>query len=97
MKSHTDPEFWKYYNLIPLEFQKLALKNYRLWKENPRHPSIEFKKVHPQKPIYSGRVGRYYRVLGVLENNTMIWFWIGTHSDYDLLTHLTHEFNQKIS
>jgi len=57
--------------------------------DNPAYPSLEFKKVHSKQPIYSARVGLEYRVLGRIEDGEIVWFWIGSHADYDqLLRHL---------
>lgn len=53
--------------------------------DNPAHPSLRFKRVHTTKPIYSVRITRGWRALGVREGETMVWFWIGSHADYDLL------------
>jgi hypothetical protein len=30
-------------------------------------------------------VGLGYRALGVREGETMVWFWIGSHAEYDRL------------
>src|SRR6266436_6675889 len=40
MKSSTTPSFWRVYRSLPAEIQAEATKAYRLWKENPRHPSL---------------------------------------------------------
>ncbi|REJ41607.1 MAG: hypothetical protein DWQ54_11695 [Microcystis flos-aquae TF09] len=47
-------------------------------------PSLRFKKVHPQLPIYSARINRDYRAVGQLEDDTVIWFWVGSHTEYDM-------------
>jgi hypothetical protein len=31
------------------------------------------------------RIGIHYRALAVEEGNDVVWFWIGTHAEYDLL------------
>jgi hypothetical protein len=49
------------------------------------HPSLRFKLVHPTRPIYSVRIGLGYRALGVRDADTIVWFWIGSHDDYDRL------------
>ncbi len=36
-------------------------------------------------PIYSVRIGLDYRALGVREGDDIVWFWIGSHADYDRL------------
>jgi len=56
-----------------------------LWQENPYHPSLQFKQIHPNKPIFSVRVGIGWRAVGVKQEETMIWFWIGSHAEYDRL------------
>jgi len=33
----------------------------------------------------SARVGSGYRALGLDEGDTVQWFWIGTHAQYDKL------------
>lgn len=62
-----------------------AQKAYRLFRENPQHPSLQFKKVHKSEPVYSVRVTLGYRALGYLENDEIAWFWVGGHDEYDRL------------
>lgn len=82
MKHFTSPSFWKCYNDLPSEIKELADKNYLLLKENPFHPSLHFKKIDN---YYSVRVGLKYRALGIAANEDVLWFWIGSHNDYDRL------------
>lgn len=82
MKHFTSPSFWKCYNDLPSEIKELADKNYLLLKENPFHPSLHFKKIDN---YYSVRVGLKYRALGIASNEDVLWFWIGSHKDYDNL------------
>ena len=59
---------------------------YRLFTMNPHHSSLHFKQVHRIKPVYSARVGRSYRVVGLIEeDNVIVWFWIGPHEQYETL------------
>ncbi|MBU2609838.1 MAG: hypothetical protein KJ606_02655 [Chloroflexi bacterium] len=85
MKSHTEARFWKFYNNLPKDIQRSADKAYKLWQSTPHHPSLHFKRIDPQDPIYSIRVGKKHRALGWLEGDTVTWFWIGSHADYDKL------------
>jgi hypothetical protein len=39
----------------------------------------------PPYPIYAARVGLGHRALGVIEGEVVVWFWIGTHAEYDQL------------
>lgn len=83
MKSHITADFLKAYRSLPKEIREQARKAYRLFKENPNHPSLRFKPIH--KTLYSARVTKGYRTLGIRDNDTIIWFWIGSHADYDKL------------
>lgn len=86
MKSSVTKSFRKRLTRLPLSVQEQAEKTYELWREDPYHNSIQFKRVSQQQPIYSARVSLNYRVLGLLElGNHIYWFWIGTHDEYDEL------------
>jgi hypothetical protein len=65
---------------LPLPVRKLADANYELLKRDPRHPSLQFKKVGR---YWSVRVGLRYRALAVEVDDGYLWFWIGSHADYD--------------
>ena len=82
MKHHASVKFWTAYHALPLEVQKTADKNFAILKADPFHPSLHFKKVGP---YWSVRAGLTYRALGVLHDDTIIWFWIGIHAEYDRL------------
>ena len=69
--------------LAPLH--RLARKNYRLWETDLHHPSLQFKRVGRKYPAYSVRVGIGWRAFGVRQEDTMVWFWIGSHAEYDRL------------
>ncbi len=85
MNSYLNDEFLAYFQKLPEEIKYRARKNYQLWKINPYHPSLEFKRVHSRKLIYSARITREWRVLGVKDGDNIVWFWIGSHSEYDKL------------
>lgn len=85
MRSRATPRFREAYRHLPPEVQNLARKAYRLFRDNPRHPSLRFKRVHDREPVYSVRVTLAYRALGLLEDDEITWFWIGNHADYDRL------------
>jgi hypothetical protein len=56
---------------------------FSLWNESPFHPSLRFKCVNRDEDIWSVRISRGYRALGILENDTVTWFWVGSHDDYE--------------
>ncbi len=83
MTSKTTDRFRKAYAQLPEHVRRRAREAYRLFRDNPKHPSLRFKQVHPTRPIYSARVGLGYRALAVWDAGVVVWFWIGTHADYD--------------
>jgi mRNA-degrading endonuclease RelE of RelBE toxin-antitoxin system len=85
MNSRATPKFWKLYHRLPLSVQRRAQKAYQQWQKNPAHSGVHFKRVDEEEPIYSARISDAYRVLGILDQDTVIWFWIGTHDEYERL------------
>jgi hypothetical protein len=85
MTSRTTRRFRELFALLPAPVQAQARQAYRLFCHNPNVPGLRFKMVHSDPPTYSVRVGIGYRSLGVLDGATMIWFWIGSHAEYDKL------------
>lgn len=83
MKSRATRRFWKLYRSLPADIRSAADKAYALWAANPQHPGLHFKRVDPSEPIYSIRITRNYRALGILRDDVIIWFWIGPHGEYD--------------
>lgn len=83
MKSSTLPSFWEAYRKLDHYVKNLARKKYELWLENPFYPSLHFKCIHTSENIWSVRVTINYRALGVLDGDTVTWFWIGNHDDYE--------------
>lgn len=83
--SRTTRRFRELLAALPQEVQRLAHEAYRKFKDDPAHRGLAFKKVFEMPPTYSARIGRSYRTLGVREGDEIMWFWIGTHAEYDLL------------
>ena len=82
MKHFASAAFWETYQKLPARVRELADKNFDILKKDPRHPSLHFKRIGR---YWSVRVGSRYRALGVQVDEDMVWFWIGSHSDYDAL------------
>jgi hypothetical protein len=85
VKSHTSKRFRDAFDVLPEQVQRQAREAYRLFERNPQHPSLRFRPVHPTRPIWSARISADYRALGVRDGETIVWFWIGSHADYDRL------------
>ena len=82
MRSQITADFVSCFRDLPVRIQRLARKNYKLWKENPSHPSVQFKLVGKRSPVYSIRVGIGWRALGLKVDDVIVWFWIGSHASY---------------
>ena len=82
MKHHTTPDFWACFERLPTQIQERARASYERLKNDARHPALHFKKIDR---FYSVRVGLHYRALGVEADDGVVWFWIGSHADYDQL------------
>jgi len=85
VNSIATRRFWALFQALPDDVQQLAVKNYRLWRRDPHHPSLHFHRVQGSADRFSVRVGDHYRALGTLTADTITWVWIGTHGDYDRL------------
>jgi hypothetical protein len=87
MRSQTTEQFRLLLAELPLSIQQKARAAYKLFKANPSHPSLHFKPVHTKAKVsyYSVRIGIQYRALALRKGEVLIWFWIGSHADYDAL------------
>ena len=85
MKSRTTNQFRRAFADLPKQVQQQTRKAYHQFKQDPSHPSLRFKKIHPELPIYSARISKSYRAVGQLDGDTVIWFWVGSHAEYDKL------------
>ena len=80
MRHFASRRFWEAYEALPESVQAVADKNYALLKQDPRHPSLQLKKVGE---YWSVRIGLGYRALAVEIDEGLLWFWIGSHARYD--------------
>lgn len=85
MTSCTTARFRRAYAELPERIRLQARDAYRTFARDPQHPSLHLKRVHPTRPVYSARVGLGYRALAVREGERWVWFWIGSHAEYDRL------------
>lgn len=85
MISRTTERFRKAYAALPKHLQSQVREAYKQFKRDPNHPGLQFKRVHSAKPVYSVRVSLGYRALGIRNGQEIVWFWVGSHADYDRL------------
>ena len=85
MNSYLTDEFIECFRDLPDSVKEQARKSYRLWRDNPRHPSLHFKRIHSTQSIYSVRISLGWRALGLVEGENIYWYWIGPHAEYERL------------
>ena len=89
MISRTTRSFWRCFDGLPRDTRRQAVRAFALWRADPKHPSLHFKCVSEKHAAYSVRVGIHWRALGFRDagegEDTLTWFWIGSHGDYDKL------------
>ena len=83
----TTKHFWRLFSNLPLEVQNEARRGYRHFRDDPSHPGLQFKKIQGEDNIYyllSSDWSRY-RALAAMQGSRIVWYWIGSHADYDRL------------
>ena len=83
MRSPTTLGFRNRLRALPELIQRAAREAYRRFQVDPRHNSLQFKRAHRRLSIYSVRIAKNYRALGKRDDEGMLWFWVGSHADYD--------------
>ena len=85
MTSRTRPSFWRAYARLSGANRMAARRAYAAFAENPNHPSLRFKKLSGYDHVWSVRINEQYRAVGERRGDTLIWFWVGTHNEFDHL------------
>jgi hypothetical protein len=80
---YAAPDFWSSYRSLPKNIRAVANHAFAILKADPHHPSLHFKKIGS---FWSVRVGIHHRALGIDVSDGVLWFWIGTHAEYDRIT-----------
>jgi hypothetical protein len=83
--STTRPSFRRAFARLNPEVQEAARRAYRLFMQNPSHPSLRFKKLEGFDRAWSVRIGAQYRAVGERIGDKIAWTWIGTHNEFDKL------------
>ena len=83
MTSKTQEGFWRSFEALPAEVQQQARARFRLWQKDAFNAALHFKPLFGD--VWSVRVSHKYRALGRRRGNLIVWFWIGSHADYEEL------------
>jgi hypothetical protein len=83
--SKTSRLFWSSYAGLPPQIKTQARKAFRHFSKNIHHPALSFKELRGHPEVYSVRVSRDFRAVGRRTDDTIVWFWIGSHKEFDKL------------
>lgn len=80
MNSRGTVSFSEAFRKLPPEIRERTRRAYKEWRTNPS--ARRFKRVGEDVSV---RIDRNYRALGYFEGDTVYWYWVGRHDDYDRL------------
>lgn len=83
MNSRGTDEFWRLYYALPKDVREAAREAYRKFAENPAHPSLRVERLRADPRAWSVRITRDYRAVALRRGDDWLWFWIGSHQDFD--------------
>ena len=83
MKSRRLPAFRSQLKKLPTEVQSQAANAYRAFQVDPWSGDLTFKRIQGEKDVWSVRVSAQHRAVGRWRGDEMVWFFIGTHAEYD--------------
>jgi hypothetical protein len=85
MRSEATPRFWELFHELPTEVQRLAVESYRLWRVNPNHPSLWYRRLEGRDNLATD-VSVITTVRWVCWSpESWVWIWIGPHAEYNRL------------
>lgn len=85
MTSRTSSDFRRDLANLPAAIRWQVRDAYRLFRQNPHHPSLKLKKLPPHEDLWSVRINSDYRAIGRFQDDVLLWFFVGSHADYDKL------------
>jgi len=49
---------------LPADVQQVAVKNFRLWRADPTHPSVRYRRLRDRENLVTARIGDHHRAVG---------------------------------
>ena len=80
MEHIPDEDFWGFAEELPRAIQKRIPQKFELLRKNPRHPSLNFKKVGER--LWTIRISKGYRAIAFEREDAFVWNWVGKHDEY---------------
>lgn len=77
---------------LPQWVHRLADETFELFLADPSHPSLRLHALvdtargQHRSGSFAVYLGKKYRVIYHIDGDTNVWYWIGTHNDYENFT-----------
>jgi hypothetical protein len=81
--SRGTTDFWRLYHALSPEVRQAAQNAFQKFLDNPAHPSLQLERLRSDARVWSVRVTRNYRAVARRYENDWLWFWIGSHKEFD--------------
>ena len=91
-RNRRTSSFKAQFERLPHSARRAAQEAFKLFCGTPTHPALD---CHPLKDTHKGRHTRgsisvtvtyRYRAIYVVDGDANVWYWIGTHEDYNNFT-----------
>ncbi|OIP26157.1 MAG: hypothetical protein AUK00_05125 [Dehalococcoidia bacterium CG2_30_46_9] len=79
MKLLSTDDFVKHYERLPASIRKKGDEKLKVLLSNPRHSSLQIKKMKGYEEIWEGRISRSYRFTFQIKEDTYILRKVGKH------------------
>jgi len=81
--SRGATQFWELYRALPPEIQAATRKAHAIFLQNPAHSGLRLERLKSDSRAWSVRITRDYRAVALRSGDNWLWFWIGTHREFD--------------
>ncbi len=83
MTSRGTTDFWRLYHALSPEVRQAAQNAFQKFLDNPAHPGLQLERLRSDGRAWSVRVTRNYRAVARRYDDGWLWFWIGSHEEFD--------------
>jgi hypothetical protein len=81
--SRGTKRFWELYQRLPPETKAAARNTYKEFRLDPKHPGLHLERLEFDPRAWAVRVTLNYRAVALRSGDSWVWFWIGTHREFD--------------
>jgi hypothetical protein len=82
LTHHAAPGYWDCYKALSESARLQVNRSFDLLKSDPGHPLLHLKQVDRHWTV---RIDLHHRAVAVEAPEGLVWFWVGTHDEYERL------------